>query len=146
MPETLDGLSTEDLQAELRRRERQITQLHRKRERLVRQLEDIDAQIIAEGGIVGDASTRKRFRNDSNLADALVDLLSEHTMTVTEATQRVQDAGYRTTAANFRTIVNQTLIRDERFKRVARGLYTSGSVTGAKTTHKKKRTRNKTRA
>jgi hypothetical protein len=62
-------------------------------------------------------------------------------MSVTQATQKVQDAGYKTTAANFRTIVNQTLIRDNRFKRVSRGQYTSGAVSGSKGTHKKKRTR-----
>ena len=121
MAESLVGLTTEDLQAELKRRERHLTQLQRKREKLVRQIEEIDAQIIAEGGAVTGEVTRKRFRNDSNLADALVDLLSTQTMSVTEATHMVQEAGYKTTAANFRTIVNQTLIRDKRFKRVSRG-------------------------
>lgn len=143
MTETLNGLTTEELQAELRRRERQLGNLHRKREKLMHQIQEIDAQIIAEGGIVSDGVPRKRFRNDSKLADALVDLLSDQTLSVTEATQKVQDAGYRTTAANFRTIVNQTLIRDTRFKRVSRGQYTSGAAGVSK--GKKKRPRSAAR-
>lgn len=141
MADQLNVLSTEALQAELKRRERHLKQLMRKRDKLVSQLRDVDAEIVAEGGAVDGAVTRKRFRNDSNLADALADLLSNKAMSVTEATQKVQDAGYRTTAANFRTIVNQTLIRDKRFKRVSRGQYTAGSVSGAKSTHKKKRSK-----
>jgi hypothetical protein len=141
MAEQLGGMTTEALQAELKRRERHLKQLHKKREKLLTQLQEVDAQIVAEGGSVTGGVTRKRFRNDSNLADALVDLLKTQTLTVTEATSKVQEAGYRTTAANFRTIVNQTLIRDKRFKRVSRGKYTSGAAGGSKTNHKKKKTK-----
>ena len=40
------------------------------------------------------------------------------------AVDAVQRNGYRTTSPNFRTIVNQTLIKHtDRFKRVSRGQY-----------------------
>ena len=54
----------------------------------------------------------------------MASVLSGKTMGVTELSEAVQKAGYRTTSPNFRTIVNQTLIKDKRFKRVERGLYT----------------------
>ncbi|MEO1129607.1 MAG: hypothetical protein AAFX05_07870 [Planctomycetota bacterium] len=69
--------------------------------------------------------SRKRPRNEQNLADALVDVLKHKTLGVTEAAAVVEEAGYQTTTPNSRTIVNQTLLKDKRFKRVARGQYTA---------------------
>lgn len=60
-----------------------------------------------------------------NLVEALVKVLTGRTMSVTEVTQAVQDAGYQTSSANFRTIVNQTLIKSKAFKKVSRGKYTA---------------------
>lgn len=134
--------SIEELKTEIKRRERQLMSLHKKRDKLVAQLEGVDEQIADLGGTATGASPigggRKRYRNDSNLADALNDLLKSQTLSVTAASVQVQKAGYKTTSPNFRTIVNQTLLRDKRFKRVGRGLYTSGKVTGAKKTTRKK--------
>ncbi|MEM9082824.1 MAG: hypothetical protein AAGB34_04445 [Planctomycetota bacterium] len=62
-------------------------------------------------------------------------------MSVTDAAHAVQQAGYATTSDNFRTIVNQTLLKDKRFKRVARGQYTATSSGKSKTKSNKKRTR-----
>lgn len=138
----LAGVSMSDLQSEIRRRERKLSTLKRKRDRLASQLRDIDEEIIREGGAIsamGGTSARKRPRNDQNLADALASLLSKKTLSVTAAAAEVQQAGYRTTSPNFRTIVNQTLLKDKRFKRVGRGLYTSGPVRGGKKTSKSKK-------
>lgn len=69
---------------------------------------------------------RKRFRNDTNLVEALAKVLKGKTMGVTEVAAAVTHAGYKTTAANFRTIVNQALLRHTKvFKKVARGKYTA---------------------
>ncbi len=116
------GMSTAELQAELHRRERGLSSLVKKRERAAARLEEIDQEIAALGGA---AMGGKRARNDQPLADALVDCLTGTTMSVTEVAEAVQHAGYRTTSPNFRTIVNQTLLKDKRFKRVARGQYTA---------------------
>ncbi len=115
-------MSTAELQAELRRRERGLSSLIKKRERAAARLEEIDREIASLGGA---AMGRKRAKNDQPLADALVDSLTGTTLSVTEVAQAVQHAGYRTTSPNFRTIVNQTLIKDKRFKRVGRGQYTA---------------------
>ena len=135
--------SMAELRSEIRRRERQLTSLHRKRDKLVAQLQEVDAQISDLGGTAtGDSpvSGRKRYRNDSNLADALASLLSNQTLSVTEASIEVQKAGYKTTSPNFRTIVNQTLLRDKRFKRVGRGQYTAskGATASSKKSSKKR--------
>lgn len=70
--------------------------------------------------------SRKRHRNDTNLVEALQQVLSGTTMGVTEAAAAVQAAGYKTTSPNFRTIVNQTLIKhSDAFSKKGRGKYTA---------------------
>ncbi len=122
-----------DLRAELKRRERRLATLHRRRQRLLGQLESLDEEIAEYAAITaaGTAmltkrgSPRKRPRNAVVLVDALKRVLDNRTLSVTEAAGAVQKAGYRTTSDNFRTIVNQTLISNRRtFKKVARGKYT----------------------
>ncbi|MEM1330333.1 MAG: hypothetical protein AAGG07_07215 [Planctomycetota bacterium] len=118
-------MSTEQLRAELNRRGRQVTSLERKRDRLYAQLEDVEAQLAEFGPIAGGGAGRKRARNSMTLEEALHGVLDGTIMGVSEAADAVQAAGYNTTAANFRTIVNQTLIRSKQFKKVARGQYTA---------------------
>ena len=61
-----------------------------------------------------------------NLVEALQKTLKGKTMGVTEVTEAVQKNGYKTSAANFRTIVNQTLIKHPKtFKKIARGQYSA---------------------
>lgn len=126
----LDGMSTADLHREIRKRERQLDsslrRLHRRRAKLQDQISSIEAEIIAAGGSLGHGGRagRKRPRNTENLADALARVLKSTTMSVIEVAGKVQEAGYQTRSPNFRTIVNQTLVKDSRFKRVGRGRYT----------------------
>ena len=98
--------------------------LQRKRARLAAQVAELDAQITKLGGRI-QGGLRRRPRNEMNLADALAKVLRNATMGVTEVAEAVQKAGYQTTSPNFRTIVNQTLIKDSRFKKVSRGQYTA---------------------
>lgn len=111
---------TLELASELRRRGAAAGKLHRRRDRLIKQIAELDAEIVGLGGAVFEG---KRPRNESNLADALAKLLKGNPLNVTDAAEKVQEAGYRTTSPNFRTIVNQALINDKRFKRVSRGVY-----------------------
>ena len=144
----LTGMSIEALQSEIKRREKQAKALQRRREKLVKQHAEVDAEIAAIGGVPGGAGGGRRPRNESNLPDALANVLYHKELTVTEAADAVRAAGYITTSPNFRTIVNQALIRDERFKRVGRGLYTATSKGTAKRTTgttRKKITKKKTR-
>ena len=126
----LSNLSVAELQAELRRRQRRVGTLVAKYKRaaakaetLRRQIEDLGGSV--NGGPVAVGGARRRPRNEMNLVDALHKVLSGKTMTVTDAAEAVQKAGYKTTSSTFRTIVNQTLINSGKFKRVGRGQYTS---------------------
>ncbi len=130
------GLNIAGLQAAIRRHERLINRhlkkLMRKRDSLASALAEVESEIGRAGGrlrgsrgLVVFGGGRKRPRNESNLADALAKTLKKATMSVTNVAEEVQKRGYRTTSPNFRTIVNQTLIKDARFKRVGRGQYTA---------------------
>lgn len=142
----LTSLSTADLQAELERRESQRDGLERERDALVQQLEAVEAELSALGGAgprrrgpgrprkvggprpaaQGRRRSGRRARNATNLVDALKKTLTGKTLSVTEATEQVQKEGYKTTSANFRTIVNQALTANRNvFKKVARGQYTA---------------------
>lgn len=129
---SLKGVSLSDLQQELRRRQAGASSLIRKRETLAAKLAKIDADLAAlgiqggRGKSAGIPAGRKRPINDMNLVEYLQKVLKGKTMGVTEAANAVMKAGYKTTAANFRTIVNQTLIKHKTiFKKVERGQYTA---------------------
>ena len=67
-----------------------------------------------------------RPRIKTNLADALRKLLTNRTMSVSDAAAAVRKAGYKTKSTNFRLIVNQALLANHKlFKRVARCQYTA---------------------
>jgi len=119
-------MSIQELQAELQRRERGIRKLERRRERLLDELAQVDTELGAVGALGAGGRIRRRPRNEMNLVDSLAVVLNGKTMSVTDVTQAVQKAGYITTAANFRTIVNQALIREKKvFKKISRGQYTA---------------------
>jgi hypothetical protein len=122
-------MSYEDLQRELRRRQRSVGKLQRKRSALVSRLAQLDDQIRSMGGSTNGFAVRGsrgggRPRNDMTLTQALQKVLSGKTLRVTDAADAVQRAGYRTSSSNFRTQVNIALTKGP-FKRVGRGEYTA---------------------
>lgn len=130
----LSGLSLAEINRELRRRQRTVGTLERRRAALLKKVAAIDAEIVANGGSGGRGGWsraagggRTRPKNEVQLLDALKAALKGKTMSVTEAAEAVQKAGYQTSSVNFRTIVNQTLINNLKkgFKRVGRGQYTA---------------------
>lgn len=120
---TLDAATTEELQRELVRRQREVQRLERQRRTLQDKLAEVDSLLAAARGSI--VPSGRRPRNDSNLADALYEQIRGREMSVGEAADAVIAAGYRTTSKTFRVIVNQTLIRDPRFSKVGRGVYTA---------------------
>lgn len=122
---SLENLSVTELQMELARRRRGVARLERRRDRLTAELAEINAQIAELGGSSGGGGRGGRGRNSMTLPDALYQVLQGRTMSVTEAADAVRSAGYSSSAANFRTMVNQALLKDKRFKKVARGQYTA---------------------
>lgn len=125
----LTQVSTSDLASELKRRGRHIKTLERRRDRIAAQYDAVEAEIESLGGAAGVAMAtgstgKRRPRNAMNLQDSLAKLLKNKTLGVSDIAEQVQAAGYKTTSANFRTIVNQALLTNPAFKRVSRGKYT----------------------
>ena len=123
----LHKLSTEDLAAELQRREHSIRGLERKRAKLMAQLEEIERELSVSGGLFGASigGRRRRPRNTASLEDTMQQVLKGKTMGVSELADAVRAAGYVTTSRTFNTIVNQTLIKSDKFKKIAHGRYTT---------------------
>lgn len=136
----LAGVSTQELELELKRRRAGVVAMERRRNRLLRRLAEIERRITHAVGVVGGRAAaairgrrgpwrprgqRRRPKNTRSLVQALADLLKGRTMSVSEAAVAVRKAGYRTTSPNFRTIVNQTLLKGDQFRKVSRGKYTA---------------------
>ena len=123
---SLSAIPDAVLQAELSRRQRSAKKLIRKRTKLLATLAELEAQIRAAGVLISDAGGRVRPRNESNLSDAMRAVLKGKTMGVSEVAEAVLAAGYQSNAANFRVIVNQTLLKNKSvFKKLGRGRYTA---------------------
>ncbi len=128
MAATLSRLSVADLHAEIRRRQRTTGTLERRHARLSAKLRALESQIEKLGGSVNGRARRgtgSRPRNDLTLVEALAKVVGSKAMSVTDAAEAVQKAGYRTSSNNFRTQVNIALIKSGKFKRVGRGEYTA---------------------
>lgn len=126
---SISGMSVADLQREIGRRQRKVGALERRRAKLLRKVAALDSEIARHGGSAGrrggSMSGRTRARNSVSLVEAMAQTLKGKTMGVTELAAAVQKDGYVTTSPNFRTIVNQALIKfKKQFKRVERGQYT----------------------
>ena len=133
----LSGLSMADLQAEIERRQRELPALRERRNRLLSELGDVEKEIAMLGGggrgagrgrgrgrgrVVAVKGTRPR--NKVPLGDMIVQILpKDQPMKVSDIVDQVVARGYKTNSANFATIVNQTLIKDDRFKQHSRGHY-----------------------
>jgi len=119
------NLSIDELERMLADRKTRVTKLMKQRDKLQAKLDGLDREIVSLGGN-GRGGRRTRARNDVSLVDAIETAMgkSGKPMRVGEITEAVQSAGYRSNSANFRGIVNQTLIKErKRFDQAARGLY-----------------------
>ena len=109
--------------------------LERERNKVARRLQQLDSRIHAlggngsgrggRGGAGGGGGAGSRVRNEKSLVEMLEGVLgkSNKPMKVGDIADAVKSGGYRTNSANFRGIVNQTLIKDKRFASAGRGLY-----------------------
>ena len=123
-------LSIAQLERLLMGRKAELQDLQRERNQAARRLEEIDARIrelggSARGGRGGNGGGGRRVRNEKSLNDTIEAVLSKNgkPMKVGDIAEAVQASGYRSNSANFRGIVNQTLIKDKRFTSSERGTY-----------------------
>jgi hypothetical protein len=120
------GLSLAQLERLMRTRRSEMTRLGRKRDKLQKQLDAVESQIDSiSGGAGGGGGGGSRARNKISLQEAILQVLSKSSgpMNVGAIMDKVSGMGYRSTSANFRGIVNQTLIKDKRFVTASRGMY-----------------------
>jgi len=129
-------LTTEELQQELYRRAEIARKRAVKRDRLLEQITQIDEELGVLGyeaetpaptnGLCARGGSQRRPRNDQPLPKVLHSVMRGKTMGVTEAAEAARKAGYRSSSASFRNIVNQTLLKHPNlFKKVERGQYTT---------------------
>ncbi|HTW95346.1 MAG TPA: HTH domain-containing protein [Tepidisphaeraceae bacterium] len=99
-----------------------LASLEKKRNQFQRKLDAIDAEIEMLGG-----SSRGggRVHNARSLSETMVQVFTARggPMKVSEIAEAAKAAGYRSKSANFRGIVNQTLIKDKQFVSHSRGTY-----------------------
>jgi hypothetical protein len=111
-------------------RTKEIDKLNKKRQKLEKGIAEIDAQIARFGGSASKGRVGRprgaRVRNAKPLADVIADVLGKGSkpMKVSEIADAVLATGYKTNSPNFRSIVNQTLIKDrKRFDQAERSYY-----------------------
>ena len=123
----VNGLTIDQLEQMLNARRSQIQKLQRQRAKIARKLDAIDDRIRQLGGSAGRGGMGRgiRARNDQSLLEVIEFVLknSGKPMKVGDIADAVQSRGYRSNSANFRGIVNQTLIKDKRFGSASRGVY-----------------------
>jgi septal ring factor EnvC (AmiA/AmiB activator) len=128
MPRGSNGvnLSLDQLERMLNQRRRELSRLTRKRATAQRRLEDIDDKIRRLGGsAVSIRGGGRRARNDQSLVEVINSVLQKagRPLRVSAIADAASAAGYRSSSANFRGIVNQMLIKDPRFTSQNRGFY-----------------------
>ncbi|MCY2924070.1 MAG: hypothetical protein NT031_01285 [Planctomycetota bacterium] len=134
----LASLTTEQLKAELARRQKGVPKLLKKRAELEERLEAIDAQIadvsgeaVPAGthvkkakGVAGRRKARRTPLREGSLKWHLVRALAgKKGLSIAEAVAAVAASGYKSQAKDFRLLVNQTLLNEPEFKKVKRGTF-----------------------
>jgi hypothetical protein len=108
-------------------RRAEVNKLRKKRNDIQRDLDAIDRQIERLGGEAGGrrGGNGSRVRNEMSLNDTIDQVLRDggKPMKVGDIVDAVLATGYKSNSANFRGIVNQTLIKDKRFTASERGTY-----------------------
>ena len=128
----LAKMTIEQLKAEVVRRQKNLSRLRKKRAAFLKQLEGVTREIAKASGKARKKPAKKkpakrkakRAKNKMSLVDALAGVLKGKSgVAIAEAVAGVLAAGYKSTSKEFRLIVNQTLSKSPKFRKVARGVY-----------------------
>ena len=130
-PRSNGALTIAQLERLLENRRREATELERERAKLLQRLDALDRRLGSLAGSGGRSRNGSsggrggRARNPKSLVASMEAVLSRagKPMSVGDIVDAVQSGGYRSNSANFRGIVNQTLIKEKRFASAGRGIY-----------------------
>jgi len=115
--------SISDLERMLNDRRSALQKLAKQRAKAQKKLAIIDREIGRLGGVAGGGGGG-RVKNSMSLVATLGTVLKgKDSMQVGDIVDAVKAHGYRSNSANFRGIVNQTLIKESQFASAGRGLY-----------------------
>jgi len=130
MPRTkLARAPLKDLQREIERRREQLPKLIAQRDELDRRIAELEGLAAPKRRAKQTAKRKRRVsrkpaKGTLTLNDALAQVLQgKEAVSITDALKGVLALGYETRAKDFRFVVNRTLARSDRFKRVAKGVY-----------------------
>ena len=126
--------SISELRSELAAKERQLTALRARRARLAKELQAVERRILAlEGrparGRPAKRAGRKRVVRRRATGKPLTAYIGQVLakakggLSVKEIVKAVTAAGYKSHSKDFYAIVAKTLLTDDRFQRVKRGVY-----------------------
>jgi hypothetical protein len=118
------GMSLGELERLLQKRRREVDSLTRKRTKIEKRLRALDEKIRLASG-TGPTTRGGRARNELTLVEAIEGAFkgTAKPLKVGGIMERVLASGYQSTSANFRGIVNQTLIKGKQFYSSERGVY-----------------------
>ena len=139
-PHPLLRFSTEELRAELARRQRQVEYLKLQHGALLRQVAELEAQMAKlspssgapartlprapRSGSPARGPRAPRAANAVSLTDAILAAVPPGgEVTPAEVAERVLASGFRSNAQRFGVLVATSLSKDRRFERLARGRY-----------------------
>jgi chorismate mutase len=122
-------MSIADLRQEIGRRQKLLPKLIAQRDALSREITELQSLATPEARKAAKPEAapkrtrrRQRAKNKVGLADALAGFLKgKAKVTIGEAMEGVLAAGYKTKSSDFRSVVNNMLLTDKRFKKVSRG-------------------------
>jgi hypothetical protein len=126
-PRAGSALSIPQLESMLNDRLSQLTDLNRQRAKAIKHVDVLDAKIKQLSGAArAGGQAVGRGHNSKSLVSTMEELLTRvgKPLGIGDIVEGVLQAGYYSKSANFRGIVNQTLIKEKkRFINVERGMY-----------------------
>ena len=128
----LSTMSITDLRQEIERRQKLLPKLIAQRDALSQEITELQGLATPEARKAAKPEaapkkTRRRHRAKYKvgLAEVLATVLKgKAKVTIGEAMEGVLAAGYKSKSRDFRGVVNNMLLKDNRFKNVARGVFT----------------------
>jgi|GEM_PF-1126710 len=126
----LAGMSIAQIEKILTDRRAEAAAIGAKRAKLEAELHALDVRLAKLGGSNGSVARKgvgrtPRAKNARSLPNVIFEVLTKagKAMPVADIVAATQKAGYRSNSPQFRNIVNQTLITNDRFVASSRGIY-----------------------